>query len=215
MHLAKREMHWRSNHEDYRSLYGNPVAAPAGYGKSGSNINHIEWIFAMNLQPLLEASLAVRIHVASVVPAAVLGGWLLYARKGTPTHRLLGKLWLLLMVLTSLSTFFIHEIRMIGDFSPIHLLSIFVIVSAFLAIRAARRHQIQAHRRSVISMYVGGIGVAGLFTFLPGRIMNAIVFTSNAGGLGDARGIAGFAGLMAILTLVMFGFAKSMSYRRN
>ncbi|MBN9033614.1 MAG: hypothetical protein J0I23_27860, partial [Rhizobiales bacterium] len=37
----------------------------------------------MTLAPLLDAPLAIQIHVATVVPAALLGIWMLLARKGT------------------------------------------------------------------------------------------------------------------------------------
>lgn len=127
----------------------------------------------MSTVTLLDAPFAVQFHVATVVPAAVLGAWLLARPKGTPVHRMLGRVWMGLMFVTSISTFFIHELRVIGDFSPIHLISIYVIVSCFMAVRAARRHDITAHRRMVAGMYLGGIVIAGAFTFLPGRIMSA------------------------------------------
>ena len=123
----------------------------------------------MNLTPLLEAPIAIQIHVATVLPAAILGAWIFAARKGTRNHRLLGKVWLGLMVVSAFSSFFIHSINMFYGFSPIHLVSIFVIVSAWLAIRAARRHDIVAHKRQVQGMYLGGIVGAGAFTLLPVR----------------------------------------------
>ena len=33
------------------------------------------------------------LHLATVVPACFIGGYLLRGRKGTPTHRLLGKVF--------------------------------------------------------------------------------------------------------------------------
>lgn len=128
----------------------------------------------MNIQPLLDASPAVQFHVATVVPAAFLGAYVLATRKGTRRHKLLGRVWLSLMVLTALSTFFIHSIRMWGDFSPIHLLSILVIVSSVLAIRYARKGDIRAHKSTLIATYIGGIFGAGIFTLWPGRLMNTI-----------------------------------------
>ena len=133
----------------------------------------------MNLQPLLDAPLAVQIHVAAVLPAAVLGAYILVNRKGTPAHRLLGKIWMVLMVITSLSSFFIHEIDLFHGFSPIHLLSISVLVGAWRAVTAARAKNIRAHKAAVIGMYFGGIVIAGLFTLIPGRIMNAVVFSGG------------------------------------
>ncbi|CAN7400416.1 DUF2306 domain-containing protein [Neorhizobium sp. LjRoot104] len=133
----------------------------------------------MNPQPLLDAPLAVQIHVAAVLPAAVLGAYILVNRKGTPAHRLLGKIWMVLMVITSLSSFFIHEIDLFHGFSPIHLLSISVLVGAWRAVTAARAKNIRAHKAAVIGMYFGGIVIAGLFTLIPGRIMNAVVFSGG------------------------------------
>lgn len=133
----------------------------------------------MNLQPLLDASLAIQIHVAAVLPASILGAYILLNRKGTPMHRLLGKIWMVLMAITALSSFFIHQINLFHGFSPIHLLSLFVLVSIWKAISSARAHNIRAHKASVVGMYVGGIVIAGGFTFLPGRIMHVVVFTGG------------------------------------
>jgi uncharacterized membrane protein len=133
----------------------------------------------MTFEPLLDAPIAIQIHVAAVVPAALLGAYLLLRPKGTPRHRLLGKIWLVLMVVTALSSFFIHQINMFYGFSPIHLLSIFVLFGCWGAIANARKHNIEAHRRIVRSLYFGGIVGAGAFTFLPGRIMNKVAFDGD------------------------------------
>jgi uncharacterized membrane protein len=140
----------------------------------------------MTLQPLLNASLAIQLHVLTVLPAAILGVYMFWARKGTPRHRMLGKVWLLLMVASAFSSFFIHEIRMWGEFSPIHLISIGVIVAAVAAINSARRHRIQAHKRAVTAMYLGGILGAGVFTLWPGRMMNKLLLGDLAEGGGHA-----------------------------
>lgn len=134
----------------------------------------------MTLEPLLNAPFAVQFHVATVLPAAVLGAVLLARPKGTPAHRLLGKVWLLLMVATSVSTFFIHGINTVAGFSPIHLLSAYVIVGSVMAVFAARRRDIRAHRGHVAGMYFGGIVVAGLFTLVPGRTMGAMTFDGSS-----------------------------------
>lgn len=135
----------------------------------------------MTLQPLLQASFAVQLHVATVLPAAILGAFLLARPKGSRLHRLLGKLWLALMAMTAFTTFFIHEIRLIGSFSPIHLLSVYVLFGSWQAISAARRGDIAAHRGHVAGMYLGGIVVAGLFTLLPGRLMHTSLFSDLTG----------------------------------
>lgn len=75
-----------------------------------------------------------------------------------------------------LSSFGIHEVRLIGPFSPIHLLSVFTLVMLVRAIQQARAGQIRAHARSMrLTFYLALVG-AGLFTLLPGRVMHEVVF---------------------------------------
>ena len=45
-----------------------------------------------------------------------------------------------------------------------------------LAVLHARRHNVSGHRKAMTSIFFGALVVAGLFTFLPGRIMHAVVF---------------------------------------
>ncbi|EJZ19621.1 DUF2306 domain-containing protein [Rhizobium sp. Pop5] len=131
----------------------------------------------MTLEPLLDAPLAVQFHVAAVTPAALLGAYILLNPKGTPLHRLLGKIWMALMAVTAISSFFIHQINLFHGFSPIHLLSIATLFGSWNAIAAARRGDIRRHKRMVASLYFGGIVLAGLFTLVPSRIMHRVVFT--------------------------------------
>ncbi|MCO6407141.1 DUF2306 domain-containing protein [Hoeflea alexandrii] len=152
----------------------------------------------MTLEPLLTASPAIQFHVATVVPAALIGGIMLLMRKGTSLHRMAGRLWIALMVLTALSSFFIHEIKLIGGFSPIHILSVVVLVSAAEVIRSARRRDFVRHQRVVKSLYFGAIGIAGLFTLLPGRIMHEVVF---APGRGDGAPVWVWPLLVALVAL--------------
>lgn len=133
----------------------------------------------MILEPILQAPLAVQLHVVTVLPAAVLGACLLAGAKGTSSHRILGRLWMGLMIVTAISSLFIHQLRIIGPFSPIHLLSLLTLVNCVRAILAARRGDIARHRALVRSSYMFGIILAGLFTLVPGRSMHAVFFTGN------------------------------------
>jgi uncharacterized membrane protein len=161
----------------------------------------------MTFEPLLHAPIAIQIHVAAVVPAAVLGAYLLLRPKGTPIHRLLGKIWLCLMVITALSSFFIHKINMFYGFSPIHLISIYVLFGCWGAIANARRHNIEAHKRIIRGLYFGGIVGAGAFTFLPGRIMNEVAFEGDE--------IAPFLVVAGIGIAVLWMLSKEMWARRR
>ena len=129
----------------------------------------------MTLAPLLNASTVIQIHAFAAMGAFVLGLIQFAAPKGTLPHRTVGWIWVVLMVLVSVSAFFIHEIRLWGPWSPIHLLAIFTLVMLPLAVMHARRHQVGRHRSRMIAIFVGGLIIAGAFTFVPGRIMHAVV----------------------------------------
>jgi uncharacterized membrane protein len=100
----------------------------------------------------------------------------LTAPKGTIPHRLIGWSWVLLMLTVAISSFFIHIIRLWGAWSPIHLLSILVLVSLPLAVFHARRHEVRRHRNAMTTLFMGALVIAGILTFLPGRIMHAVAF---------------------------------------
>src|SRR5437899_12542140 len=130
----------------------------------------------MNLAPLLAAPAVIQIHALAAFSAFSLGVVQLAAPKGPIPHRTFGWLWAGLMLAVVLSSFFIHEIRLWGPFSPIHVLSVFTLAMLPLAVWAARRHHVERHRRAMTSLFLGALVIAGAFTLLPGRIMHAVVF---------------------------------------
>ena len=96
--------------------------------------------FGMSLAPLLDAAPAIPAHAFAAMAALVIGVIQLSAPKGTLPHRTLGWIWALLMLAVAISSFWIHEIRLVGDWSPIHLLSILVLITVPLAVwRAVAR----------------------------------------------------------------------------
>ena len=127
---------------------------------------------------LLTSPPAIQIHVAAALTALAIGIVLLIGVKGNRLHRTLGWTWVLAMATTAVSSFFIHRLNPggPGGFSLIHLLSGWTVIALPMAVHAARRHRIADHRRAMTGMFVGGLIVAGAFTFLPGRLMWAIFF---------------------------------------
>jgi uncharacterized membrane protein len=130
----------------------------------------------MSLAPLLDAAPAIPLHAFAAMAAFALGIVQFVSPKGTLPHRTLGWIWVILMAVVAISSFWIHQIRLAGPWSPIHLLSIFTLTMLPLAVWRARHHQVAGHRRVMILTFAGGLVVAGLFTFVPGRIMHAVVF---------------------------------------
>jgi uncharacterized membrane protein len=133
----------------------------------------------MSLAPLLQASPAIQIHAFSAMAAFALGVVQLAAPKGTLPHRTLGWIWVALMLIVSISAFFIHQLRLWGEWSPIHLLAIFTLIMLPVAVLAAHRHNVTQHRRAMIGLFAGALVIAGIFTLVPGRIMYAVVFGSG------------------------------------
>jgi uncharacterized membrane protein len=68
----------------------------------------------MSLAPLLDAAPAIPLHALAAMSAFVLGLVQFAARKGTLPHRTLGWIWVLLMACVAVSSFWIHQIRLIG-----------------------------------------------------------------------------------------------------
>ena len=119
------------------------------------------------------------LHLGTLSPAFVIGTYLLLNRKGTPAHRLLGKIYMVLMLFTAIVTLFMEAIvgpQFLNHFGYIHLLSLFVIYTVPTAYTAIRAGNIAVHRRKMIGLYVGALLVAGGFTLTPGRLMHSWLF---------------------------------------
>jgi uncharacterized membrane protein len=125
---------------------------------------------------LLNAAPGIPLHAFAAMAAFVLGVVQLAAPKGTLPHRTLGWIWVGLMAVVAVSSFWIHQIRLVGPWSPIHLLSIFTLVMLPLGVWKAHRHEVRGHRQIMIFIFSGALVVAGLFTLVPGRIMHVVLF---------------------------------------
>jgi uncharacterized membrane protein len=118
-------------------------------------------------------NVAIAIHVMAVIPAIPLGAYVLLTRKGDARHRLLGKIWLALMLVTAFSAIFITSG---GGYGPIHVFIPLTIFSAWRSVATARCGNIPAHKRQLVFTYVTGLVFPGLAAFLlPGRLMNVML----------------------------------------
>lgn len=130
----------------------------------------------MTLAPFLYAPLEIQIHVCAALCAIILGPLALWRRSRDRWHKNLGYAWVVAMAVTALSSFAILDRPVIGPFSPIHALSVLTLTGLWRGIRAARQGRITAHQSEMRGLYFWAMGVAGLFTFLPGRRMNMAFF---------------------------------------
>jgi len=133
--------------------------------------------FRLSFDPVLSASIYIKIHVAGALTSFFTGLIILLSPKGQKFHKTLGWVWVIAMAITAISSFFITGI-MGKWYSPIHALSAWTVIGLPLGIAAVRRRDIKTHRASMTGMFVGGMVIAGLFTFMPGRLMWSVFFAS-------------------------------------
>ncbi|AMC33828.1 DUF2306 domain-containing protein [Janthinobacterium sp. B9-8] len=117
------------------------------------------------------------LHIVFALAALLMGAAVLCLPKGSPRHRLMGRTWMALMGVTAISSFGLSGLWAGYRFSPIHLLSVWVLICIVVAIRAARAGQIKRHRRFVLGSYLGLLG-AGAATLLPGRLIYTFLFAA-------------------------------------
>ena len=111
-------------------------------------------------------------HAAMAGAALVVGSAVLARRKGTPSHRVLGWTWVLLMASVASISFAIR----FNGFSWIHGLSVYTLFALVFGVVHARRRNIRAHRITMISIFVGALVITGLFTLLPQRLIGQAVW---------------------------------------
>lgn len=97
-------------------------------------------------------------HAAGATVALLLGAWNLRRNpKGDRPHRLVGRVWVVAMYWTVLSSFFIKKLTP-GHFSWIHGLSIFTFCTLSIGLWAAVTHRVELHRRFMSGSYFGLLG---------------------------------------------------------
>jgi uncharacterized membrane protein len=116
-----------------------------------------------------------KIHVLAAVSALIVGLVLFSLKKGRAVHKMLGWSWVILMGVTAGASLFITGLN--GKFySPIHALTAFTLVMLPLGIAAIKRKDVVQHRRRMTGIFIGGLIIAGAFTFVPGRLMWNLFF---------------------------------------
>jgi uncharacterized membrane protein len=130
----------------------------------------------MSLAPLLNAAPVIQVHAFAAITALCLGIVQLAAPKGTLPHRTLGYVWAALMMTIAGSSLWITRPGWWMGYGPIHILSFYVLIAVPVAIMRARQGRIGSHSKTMTGVFLGALVVAGLFTFVPGRIMHTVLF---------------------------------------
>ena len=148
----------------------------------------------MTLDPLVNASHLIQVHVVCAVSTVVLGITQLVAPKGTIPHRKIGWLWMLLMGGMLITAFINHDLVTWDPFSPkvccrdgaadcdagafrcasVQILAIYVLLTLPYAALQARL-SIKHHRHAMLSLVLL-TAVGGGFTLLPSRVLHYVFF---------------------------------------
>lgn len=148
------------------------VASPIGVGEGLAR----DWRLKPPAFALLAAQPpALQIHIAAALTAVFVGAALMLRPKGVGLHKAMGWTWVAAMAVTAGSSFFLTGLN--GErLSLIHLLSGWTAVSLPVAVVAIRRGDVARHRRTMTSLFFGGLLIAGALTFIPGRLMWRVFF---------------------------------------
>jgi uncharacterized membrane protein len=135
----------------------------------------------MSLDPLHATPLVVQIHAYTAIAALLIGIIILAATKGTAFHKTLGRVWVSIMLVVALTSVFIRtppgsDIPNINGYSVIHLLTVLTLVTLPYAIWRIRTGHRRSHAIAMISLFTGGLVVAGALTLVPGRVLHDVVF---------------------------------------
>jgi len=133
------------------------------------------WVVIMNWEAFTEASLVIQIHWAGAMLALGLGILMLVRKKGTASHKMIGRAFIGVMLLVAISSFFIREINR-GGLSWIHIFIPITFFASWEAIHYIRKGNVKRHKQAVIGLFFGALLIPGLFTFLPGRRMWMLFF---------------------------------------
>ena len=110
------------------------------------------------------------IHPVAVIPSLPLGAFVLLARKGDQLHRLLGRVWIALMLTVALSSYGLRDEG--GRFSFIHILSVAMLIGLPMGLYQAMKGRLNQHCWTMTRLYAALI-IAGLS---PTRTLGAWVF---------------------------------------
>lgn len=128
-----------------------------------------------NLPLFFDLPLAVQIHIVTAIAALVFGIAMFVRTKGTRSHKMIGKLFLALMLVTATSALFIRYLND-GSFSWIHIFVPVTFIAAFETVFYIRKGNLKGHKRAVKGLFFGALLIPGALSFLPGRTMWMMFF---------------------------------------
>lgn len=136
----------------------------------------------MQIGPMTDVPAIIQFHLAAALPALLLGPVVIWGRLPRRWHKRLGYTWVASMALLAGSGLFIpsHGLAVIGPLGPIHLLSLMAFWGIGQGVWFARQGRVQAHQQAMRAVWLWALGIAGLFTLAPGRLLNVVILSGSA-----------------------------------
>ena len=135
------------------------------------------------LQRLFTRHPLVFLHLLTALAALLLGAAVLARRKGTTSHKALGRAWVLMMGSTAVTSAFIRDYQMpnLFGFTPVHGFTVLVASMLPRGTWYIQRGNVVAHRKTMRGLYIGACVLAGIFTLLPGRFLGNLLWQHALG----------------------------------
>ena len=130
----------------------------------------------MTFDPILNAPFYLQLHAATALIALVLGPIVLYRKSRDIWHKVIGYVWMLGMVTTAITSFWIREIMADGSMSPVHIFALMNLGTVVYSIASIRRGNIVAHKRSLNNLYYYGAWGPFIVNFMPNRTIPTMLF---------------------------------------
>ena len=119
------------------------------------------------------------VHFATIAPCFLIGVWMLLRPKGTPVHKVLGKVYVVLISFSAVVAAAMPATlgpRLWNHVGFIHLFCVMVFVSVPLAIWGIKHGNVRLHAYTMQGLFFGGILIAGTFALMPGRLLYTWLF---------------------------------------
>ena len=120
--------------------------------------------------------MALTIHLTAALWALLAGISQLSTPKGTRFHKMVGWSWMAAMVIVAVSSFWLTGFMdLFWGYSPIHLLSVWILVCVAVSLHSAKTNNIKRHKAFAIGAFYGVVG-AGIGALAPGRVIHQWLF---------------------------------------
>jgi uncharacterized membrane protein len=138
-------------------------------------------------------------HVVAALTGVLLGAHQVWRRpRGDTRHKALGRVWVVVMLWTAVTSFWIRQIND-GAFSWLHVLSVVTLVTVTLGVVNARRGRIAAHRGNMVGSWLGAVGAMAAALAVPDRMIPTYAVARPGGALAFAISVLLATGVLVVL----------------